>query len=137
MDRKFLTAVAATFVVTVALAFFIHGVLLFSHYAELPAVFRGARLPLNMLGLMLAAQLIFSLAFVGLYRFGIEDKPWPGQGMRFGLLAAALTVVPNFLIDYVVTNITGVLAIWQIVLESIRVVLIGLMVAWIYRPQNL
>jgi len=36
-----------------------------------------------------------------------------------------------------VTNITGVLAIWQIVLESIRVVLIGLMVAWIYRPQNL
>lgn len=135
MDRKFLLAVAATFVVTIVLSFIIHGAILFTHYAELPAVYRGARLPLNMLALMLAAQLIFSLAFVALYRFGIEDKAWLGQGVRFGLLAAGLTVVPNFLITYVAINITGVLAFWQIVLESIRVVLTGVMLAWIYRPR--
>ena len=135
MDRKFLLAVAATFIVTVALGFFIHGFILYAHYEGLPAVYRGAHLPASLMALMLAGQLIFSLAFVALYRFGIEGKPWLGQGVRFGVLVAGLAVVPFFLIAYVVTNITGVLAFWQIVLETISVVLIGVMVAWIYRAR--
>jgi hypothetical protein len=52
---------------------------------------------------------------------------------RFGLLAAALGVIPAYLIGYVVTNIPAGLAIKQIVLETIKVVAMGVTVAWMHR----
>jgi len=35
---------------------------------------------------------IFAIAFVRIYLRGREDKPWLGQGLRYGMTMAALTV---------------------------------------------
>jgi hypothetical protein len=136
MDSRFWQTVTAGFVAGVAMSFIVHGVILEPHYAQLQAVYRGPQIEPARFALLMLAQLVFTLALVGFYRFGIESKPWLGQGLRFGLLAAGLAVVPAFLIDYVVTNITGVLAVWQIVLETIRVTLLGILVAWFYRARS-
>ena len=46
---------------------------------------------------------------------------------------AFLTVIPTYLIYHVVTPVPLVLAIKQIVFDTIRVVLMGMVLAWINR----
>ena len=62
---------------------------------------------------------------------GKEDKPWLTQGIRFGIAVACLTVIPTYLIYHVVTPVPLALAIKQIVFDTIRVLLMGVVLAWI------
>ena len=55
------------------------------------------------------------------------------QGIRFGLAMAALTVIPTYLIYHVVTPIALAVVIKQIVLDTIRLLLMGIVLAWINR----
>jgi hypothetical protein len=131
MDRSSWLAVAAAFAVSFVLSFVFHGVILAGEYSQLLAVYRGPQLRPDLFALLLLAQLIMAAAMAAIYRWGQEAKPFLGQGIRFGLLAAALSVVPAYLIGYVVTNIPAWLAIKQIVLETVKVVAMGVAVAWV------
>jgi hypothetical protein len=133
MDKKFALATVAAFITSFVLSFIAHGMILAQEYSALPAVYRGPQLRPGLFSLLLLAQLIMSAAMAALYRYGAEDKPWLGQGIRFGLMAAGLSVIPCYLIGYVVTNIPGALATKQIVFETIIVVAMGIVVAWFYR----
>ena len=82
---------------------------------------------------LILAQAIFGAAFAWVYYQGKEDKPWLMQGIRFGIAVACLTVIPTYLIYHVVTPVPLALAIKQIVLDTIRVVLMGIVLAWINR----
>ena len=115
------------------LSFLFHGVVLAPQYSELLAVYRGPQLRPGLFALLLLAQLIRALAMVAVYRQGREAKPYLGQGVRFGLLAAAISVIPAYLIGYAVTNIPATLAVEQIVLETIIVVAMGIVIAWFHR----
>jgi hypothetical protein len=132
MDRRFFLAAILAFVVAFVLGFVFHGLILAGDYTAHAAVYRGpdvgARFPL-----LLLAQLVMAAAMTGLYRFGREDKPWLGQGARFGLLVAGASVVPLYLIGYVVTNVSGALAIKQMIFETITVTAMGVAIAWFYR----
>ncbi len=57
------------------------------------------------------------------------------QGVRFGVAAALLTVVPTYLIYYAVQPMPGALVARQIVLELILLVLLGILAAWLYRTR--
>ncbi len=87
----------------------------------------------TIIGYLILAQAIFGAAFAWVYYQGKEDKPWLTQGIRFGLAIAALTVIPTYLIYHVVTPIALAVAIKQIVLDTIRLVLMGVVLAWINR----
>ena len=50
-----------------------------------------------------------------------------------GIAVACLTVIPTYLIYHVVTPVPLALAIKQIVFDTIRVVLMGIVLAWINR----
>ena len=132
MDQKFWLAVAAAFVTSFVLSFISHGIILAEDYNALLAVYRGPQLRPGLFALLLLAQLIMAAALTAIYRYGREDRPFLGQGLRFGLLAAGLSVIPCYLIGYVVTNIPGFLAVKQIVFESIKVVAMGVAVAWVH-----
>jgi len=132
MDSKFWVAVAAAFVTSFVLSFIAHGLILAGDYNELLAVYRGPQLRPGLFALLLLAQLIMAAAMVAIYRYGREERPFLGQGLRFGLLAAGLSVIPCYLIGYVVTNIPVWLAIKQIVLETIKVVSMAVAVAWVH-----
>ena len=132
MAARFWLAVAAAFATSFLLSFVFHGVLLAGDYNLLLNVYRGPELRPGLFALLLMAQVVMAAAMVAIYRRGLEAKPFLGQGVRFGLLAAALSVIPAYLIGYVVTNIPALLAIKQIVLETIKVVAMGVVIAWVH-----
>ena len=133
MDNRFVWATLAAFVVAFALCAVFHGWILFPNYIALPAVYRAPEFDAFRFILLILAWLVMAASMVALYRFGVEDKPYLGQGLRFGLLAAGVSAVPYNLFWYVGTNISGMLAIKQLILEAIIVVAMGVVIAWFYR----
>jgi hypothetical protein len=133
MDRKFALAVVAAFATQFVLGFIFHGVLLASDYNSLLGVYRGPQFRVETFSVLVLAMIIMSTAMVTVYRFGRQDRPFLGQGIRFGLMAAALSVIPCYMIGYAVTNVTAALAIKQIVLETISVTAMAVVVAWFHR----
>ena len=132
MNRKCIISAVVMFVMAWALSFVVHGLLLGADYSATP----GMRPPAEaqqIIGYLILAQAIFGVAFAWVYFQGKEDKPWLTQGARFGIAIAALTVIPTYLIYHVVTPVPLVLAIKQIVLDTIRLVLMGVVLAWINR----
>jgi hypothetical protein len=131
MNKCIISAVVM-FVMTWAFGFVIHELILGGDYAVAGGMRPRAEAQRLVL-FIIAAHAIFATAFAWIYFQGKEDKPWLAQGVRFGLAAACLTVVPMYLIYHVVTPVPLVLAIKQIVLDTIRVVAMGVVVAWINR----
>jgi hypothetical protein len=130
--NKCIISAAVMFVMAWALSFVVHGFLLGADYSVTP----GMRPPAEAQSLMaylILAQALFGIAFAWVYVQGKEDKPWLMQGIRYGIAIALLTVIPTYLIYHVVTPVPLALAIKQIVFDSIRVVLMGVVLAWINR----
>ena len=63
----------------------------------------------------------------------MENRPWLGQGLRFGLAVALLAVVPIYMIYYVVQPMPGATVVKQIVFDAIVVLVLGALVAYLYR----
>lgn len=133
MDRKFFIAWIVVFVAWMAGAFVVHGQLLHDDYAQLPNLFRPEADAQRHFPLMLLAHAILAGAFVWIYARGAENKPWLGQGLRFGLAIALLTAVPMYTIYYVVQPMPGALVGRQIVFDGVLVLVLGALVAWLYR----
>lgn len=133
MDRRFVIAWIVIFVVWMAGSFLVHGVLLHDAYAQLPSLFRTEVDAQRLFPLMLLAHAIMAGAFVWIYARGAEQKPWLGQGLRFGLAVALLAVVPTYSIYYVVQPMPGAMVLRQIMLDGILVLVLGAIVAWLYR----
>jgi hypothetical protein len=133
MNRRFLLAWLAVFICWMAGSFLVHGTLLYDDYAALSNLFRPEAEAQRYFPLMVLAHAIMAGAFVWIYSRGVENTPWPAQGVRFGLAVALLGVVPTYLIYYVVQPIPGSLVVRQIVYDAILVVLLGVVVAALYR----
>jgi hypothetical protein len=136
MNRKFLLAWLAVFIGWMVGSFLVHGTLLHADYSRLPHLFRSESEAQRHFPLMLLAHAIMAGAFVWIYSRGVEATWWPPQGARFGLAIALLAVVPMYLIYYVVQPIPGSLAAKQILFDSILVILLGVLVAWVYRTEG-
>lgn len=133
MDRKFFIAWATVFVVWMLGSFIVHGALLAADYARLPNLFRPETDAQQYFPLMILAHVILSGAFVWIYSRGAEAKPWPAQGLRFGVAVALLTVVPTYIIYYVVQPMPGMHVVKQIVFDGILMLILGIVVAFLYR----
>jgi hypothetical protein len=132
MTRKCIISAVVMFVMAWALSFVVHGLLLGADYSLTPGMRPPAEAQQIIYWLILA-QAIFGAAFAWVYYQGKEDKPWLTQGIRFGVAVACLTVIPTYLIYHVVTPVPLGVAFKQIVFDSIRVVLMGIAVAWLNR----
>jgi hypothetical protein len=55
------------------------------------------------------------------------------QGLRFGIAVALLTTVPTYTIYYVVQPMPGNVVVKQILFDGILMLLLGTIVAWLYR----
>ena len=133
MDRRFFVAWVALFVAWMAGSFVVHGVVLHADYARLPNLFRTEADAQRHFPLMLLAHAIMAAAFVWIYARGAEPKPWLGQGLRYGLAVALLAVVPIYTIYYVVQPMPGDMVVKQIVLGGVLVLVLGVLVAYLYR----
>jgi hypothetical protein len=133
MNRKFFSAWVVLFVAWFLGSFIVHGVLLAPDYMRLGNLFRAESDARQYFPLMILAHLILSGAFVWIYARGVESKPWMKQGVRFGVAIALLTSVPTYLIYFVVQPMPVVVVVKQIVFDGILLVILGIIVAWLYR----
>jgi len=135
MNKKFLIAWLVLFVVYMAGGIVVHGMLLADDYAA-TGMMRPEAEAQSMMGFMLLAHGLMAGAFTWIYARGVENKPWLGQGLRFGLAVALLCVVPTYMIYYVVQPTPGELAAKQIVFDTILTLILGAVVAFLYRGQG-
>lgn len=136
MNKKFIIAWIVIFVAWFLGSFVVHGVLLNSDYMQLPNLFRAEADAQKYFPLMIPAHLLLSGAFVWIYARGAEAKPWMAQGFRFGIAVALLTVVPTYMIYFVVQPMPGDMVIKQIVFDGVLMVILGMIVAWVYRAAT-
>jgi hypothetical protein len=135
MDKRFFIGWLAVFIVWFCGSFVVHGVLLNADYMRLQAIFRPPQEANQYFHWMIVAHVLMSGAFVWIYARGAEAKPWAAQGLRFGVAIALLAVVPMYMIYYVVQPMPGDTVIKQIVFDGILTLVLGLVVAFIYRPR--
>ena len=133
MNRTFFVAWIVVFIVWMAGSFVVHGVLLHDDYAKLAGLFRPEAESQRYFPFMIFAHVLLAGAFAWIYLRGVEAKPWAGQGARFGVAVALLTVVPTYLIYYVVQPMPGVVVVKQIVCDTVLIVLLGLVAGFVAR----
>jgi hypothetical protein len=136
MNRKMIVAWVVIFIAWFIGSFIVHGVLLHADYQQLANLFRGEADSQQHFPLMILAHVIMSGAFVWIYARGVEAKPWMAQGVRFGIAVALLTIVPTYIIYYVVQPMPGAVVIKQIIFDGILMLILGAIVAWLYRDKS-
>jgi hypothetical protein len=135
MNGKFIVAWIVLFVAWFIGSFIVHGVLLHPDYMQLTNLFRTEGDAQKYFPLMLLAHVLLSGAFVWIYARGVEAKPWMAQGVRFGVAVALLTIVPTYMIYFVVQPMPGNVVVKQIVFDGILMVILGMIAAWLYRDK--
>jgi hypothetical protein len=133
MNKKFFIAWIAIFVAWMVGSFVVHHLLLHDDYAKLGNLFRTEADARGLFPLMILAHGLLSGAFAWIYSRGVEAEPWLAQGIRFGLAVALLTIVPTYLIYYVVQPMPGVMVAKQIVFDGILMLILGSIAAFLYR----
>ena len=133
MNKKFIIAWIVVLVAWFFGSFIVHALLLHDDYMQLPALFRKEGDQQTFFPLMILAHVIMAGAFVWIYARGVEAKPWLSQGLRFGVAVALLMIVPIYMIYYVVQPLPGELVFKQIAFDGVLTVVLGIIVAWLYR----
>ena len=136
MNKKFLISWVVIFIAWMAGGFVVHVLLLGADYASaMPNLMRPEADQQAMFHWMLLARIITAGAFVWIYDRGNETKPWVQQGIRFGIAVALLAIVPVYLIYYVIQPISGMLVVKQILFDGALMVILGVIVAFLNKPQ--
>lgn len=135
MNKQFLLTWLVVFVVWMAGSFAVHGAWLNELYATLPNIMRTEEESAAMMHLMLLAHIVMAGAFVWIYQRGKEDKPWAQQGLRFGIAIALFAPIPMYTIYYVVQQLPGILAVKQAIGDSVVVIAVALVTAFLSRDK--
>ena len=134
MNKLFFIGWVVLFVAWMAGSFLVHATLLHEDYLKLAGLFRPEADAQKYLPFMILAHVILSGAFVWIYARGVEARPWFPQGIRYGVAIALLTIVPTYAIYYVVQPMPGMTVVKQIVFDGILMLILGVVVAFMYRP---
>ncbi|HYM35105.1 MAG TPA: hypothetical protein VET48_06875 [Steroidobacteraceae bacterium] len=136
MNKKFFIAWLVVFLVWFGGSFLVHGLLLHDDYGQLPNMFRTDADSQQYFPYMLLAHILLSGSLVWLYQRGVEDKPWVGQGVRFGIAVALLATVPMYLVYYAVQPMPGMMVVKQIVYDTILTLILGVVTALLCRQSK-
>jgi hypothetical protein len=136
MNKKFFIAWIVIFIVWMVGSFVVHGLLLHDDYVKSASLFRTEADSQSFFPLMILAHVILSGALAWIYSRGVDASPWLPQGLRFGIAIALLTVVPTYLIYYVVQPMPGMTVAKQILFDGILTVILGAVTAFMYRSPT-
>jgi hypothetical protein len=136
MNKRFFIAWLLAFVAWFAGSFVVHGLLLHDDYARVQNLFRPEAESMQYFPLMLLAHAIMAGALVWIYSRGVEPAPWLPQAIGFGIAVALLAPVPMYMIYYVVQPMPGGTVVKQIVFDTIIVLIVSALVAFVYRAPE-
>lgn len=133
MGKRFWISGVVMTVATLLLGWFVHGFLLAGDYSALTGtIMRTPEESGQYMHWMLVADVCIGFAMTWIYRQGIDaGKSVLGQGLRFGVAVALLTVIPQFLIYYTVERLPGTLVHKQLIFDSLRMIVLGVLVAYL------
>ena len=132
MNKKFIISSLVMAVASLMLGFVVHALMLKSSYAQLPNLYRSDAQSEAHFVYMLLAHLLIGIGLTWIYRRGHEaGKGVLSQGARFGAAIAVVSTIPTFLIYFAVQPVPSDLVAQQIVFDSIGMVLLGVIVAWL------
>lgn len=135
MNKKFFIAWLVVFIAWMAGDFLIHEILLKPDYTQLARLYRPEADSQAHFPWILLAHVLSAGAFAWIYARGREAKPWLAQGVRYGVAVALLGVIPGFLIYYAVQPLPGALVLKQVIFSGILGIVLGVIVAWLYRDS--
>ena len=133
MNKRFVVAWVVLFVAWMISGFVVHETLLKGDYLAISHLFRPEAEAAGYFGWMVLAHVLMAGAFVWIYARGVEDRPWLGQGLRFGFAVSLLAAAPIYLIYYAVQPLPGALVAKQIVFETVGLLVLGALVAFLSR----
>ncbi len=136
MNKQFLICWLIIFIAWMLGSFLVHGMLLHDGYSQLPNLFRSEQESQQYFHFMLLAHIIMAGAFVWIYQRGVNHSPALGQGLRYGLAIACLGPIPMYMIYFVVQPMPGHHVMQQMVYDSLLVVLLGILLAFICKPAR-
>ena len=82
---------------------------------------------------MIVAHIVMAIGWTWIYRIGRENKPWLGQGVRFGLAVAFICTIPTYLIYFAIQPYPSDLVAQQVVYDTIASIVLGIVVAAVNR----
>jgi len=132
--KRIVVAIVAGFVLVGAGRYLIHSVWLASAYAQDSGLWRTQAAMLHRVWVVQLAGFLFAAAATLIYVRGIEAKPWFGQGVRFGILLAFATAIPQSMVEYFTYPIPHTMMIQWIIGEGGLALLLGILVSAICRP---
>lgn len=135
MNRKFVISAVAVFVASMVLGAVVHGMILAEDYLRLvpSGLFRKHEDAQKMFPWMLIAHVLIAVAFTWMYRQGRDNRPWLGQGVRFGIAVALLSSIPFYLIYWAVQPMPALTVLKQVVGDTVSLVILGIIVAALNR----
>ena len=134
MNKKFIISWVVAFVVWTVGGFVVHVLWLGGDYEKLANLARPEEAQEALMHFMLLAHVLMAGAFVWIYQRGNENKPWMEQGLRYGIAIALLAPIPTYMMFYVVQPTSGMLTIKQLAADSVVVILVALIVAFLNKP---
>ncbi|MEK6280916.1 MAG: hypothetical protein AABN95_11235 [Acidobacteriota bacterium] len=129
--KRLILTTIVVFIVASLTGFLIHAYLLRADYMLIAQHYRPEGQE-KMVFISLA-YLSFAIGSVWVYAKGVEDRPWLGQGIRFGLAMALVLTIPSFVMAYAVQPVPSALMVKQITFETVAKILLGIVTAAIYR----
>jgi len=136
MNKKYFLIAFIIFVLWMAGSFLVHEILLASEYESVAHLYRSDADMQSRTHWMLLAHVFLAAAFTWIYARGVNSSPWPGQGLRYGIAICFLYAVPIFLVYYTIQPLPSTLVIKQIIFEGSLVILLGLVVAFMYKNKT-
>ncbi len=133
MNKTFVLSVVAVFVTAMILGALVHHFLLGQEYMKLVHMFRSPEDAKAHFPFMLIAHVIMAIGWTWIYRMGRENKPWLGQGIRFGIAVALICTIPMYLIYFAVQPYPSDMVALQITYDTICSVILGMVVAAVNR----
>jgi hypothetical protein len=134
--KKTAIAVVAGFVLQMGCSYLLHSVILMNSYRATADLWRTDEAMGHRMWVMIVAQFLFTLGAVLIYQRGVERKSPVGQGIRFGILLAMVSIIPDALINYVTIPVPHTIAFHWIIGEGVLCVLLGLLIAFICQPKE-
>lgn len=133
LDKRFWLTFGALLVLAMLIGFVNHGMLLAADYEKLtPEVMRSLEDQESRFGYQIGAHLLIAFGLAWLYREGRSaDKPWLGQGLRFGLAFALAATIPFFMIYHAVANFPFEVMLKQSVFDGIGMLVLGVVAAFV------
>ena len=134
--KKLALAVLVGYLVLFGLGYVIHTIWLGPTYASLPDTWRLMDQMQRKMWIMWVGNLLFAVMFAYVYTRGMENKPWMGQGIRYGILMTLLVAIPTTLSEYVVYRIPYTLAIKWIAAGALQCIVLGVIVAFFCKKEG-